>query len=658
MKKFSRKVLAGILSASLVASQMGVLGANAASVQGDINNDGVLSAADVFALNNYLTGITEADESFINAADMNGDKLVNIIDYILLVNKLVEPEEIQDPPVVTEDKTITLNGDSIAVTGTGTTVNGSVVTITEPGTYVVTGKLNDGQIIVNIDKTVYPEEKVELSLEGTEITSLSNSPIYVASVDDECVITVKKGTENIISDGKEYTNADEASGAIYSKDDLKIKGKGSLIVNGNCSDGIVSKDSVKIFNGNITVNSVDDGIRGKDSVKIGDSDDTDFSNLKVTVNSESGDGIKATNSTDEGKGKVIINGGTVKIKTFGDGIQGESDVKIAGGDIDIYTYQGSGYVTGQQVGDGNANKMPTDLSAKAIKSSKTINILGGNIVIDSSDDAIHGAEDVNVTGGSLKISTADDAVHSDTNLTIGAGTADTYDDVFIYVPKCYEGIEAQNVTQNSGTCLVYADDDGYNAAGGADGSGMTGPGGWNQGGWGGFNPGGGNTPGGGTSSGNYALNLNGGLAFVSSADGDHDGFDSNGAININGAIAISNGNEPFDSDGNKTFTAGTFIELKGNSGGFGGGFGGFGGSSLTASFTATISAQAGNRITVCDDSGNVIVSFLAGKSATSCSVGSKTVNSGKVVVGGTVNGGTKLPVIGDSQEIYVGGTLN
>ena len=501
--------------------------------------------------------------------------------------------------------------------------------------------------LYDFDKTVYPLEKVELSLEGTEITSLDNSPVYIASIDDECVITAKKGTDNIISDGTSYTNADEDSGAIYAKDDIKIKGKGNLIVNGNCSDGIVGKDSVKIFNGNITVNAADDGIRGKDSVKIGDVDDTDFSNLSVTVNTPAGDGIKATNATETDKGKVIINGGTITVKAFGDGIQGESDVKISGGTVDVYTYEGSGYTSGGNAFDGNANKMPTDLSAKGIKSAGTINIEGGTITVDSSDDAVHGAGNVNIIGGRLELRSADDAVHSDTDLTIGAGTATTFDDVMIYVPKCYEGIEGQNIIQNSGTVIVYSDDDGYNAAGGADGSGMTGPGGWNPGG--GFGGGG-----------NYAITLNGGFAYVSAADGDHDGFDSNGSITIDGAIAVSNGNEAFDCDGTKSFNSGTFVQLSGSGNGGMGGFpgrpgGGMGGTSgMTASFSSTVSAQKGDRITVSDSSGNIIVSFLAGKPASTVSVGSKTVTSGTVTVGGDVQNGTALPVIGDSQQVYVG----
>lgn len=655
--RLKKIILCGALTAA-ISSSYAVYAAG--TLAGDINSDGSLNASDLVSMKRYLLGMAEPDENGMKNADMNDDGNVNIVDCILLINKLLDSADVPDQ---TEANVITLSGESISFTGSGAQVNGSVITVTAPGTYSVTGKLSNGQIIVDVDKEKYPEDKVELSLEGAEISCSDNSPVYIASVGDECVITVKKGTENVISDGKEYTNADGGTGAVYSKDDLKIKGKGKLTVNGNCADGIIGKDSVKIFNGNITVNAADDGITGKDSVKIGDSDDTDFSSLVLTVVTESGDGIKATNDSEEDKGKVIINGGTVSVRSFGDAIQGVSDVKINGGDIDIYTYKGSSYTasgntSGGNTGgwggmgmDGNANKMPDDLSAKGIKSAGTINITGGSIVIDSSDDAIHGAGNVNLFGGKMQLSSADDAAHSDADLTIGNGTAGTYDDVLIYAPKCYEGIEGKNIYQKSGTCIIYSDDDGYNAAGGADGSGNTAPGGWNQGGWGGGF-------GGGMGASDNVLSLTGGFAYVSAADGDHDGFDSNGSITIDGAVAVSNGNEAFDCDGTKTFSSGTFVQLSGSSsGGFGGRPGGMGGNSsgFAASFTSSISAQKGNRITVCDPSGNVIVSFVAGKNATSCSVGSKTVSSGTVNVGGTVTGGTELPSTGDSQKVYIGG---
>ena len=134
-----------------------------------------------------------------------------------------------------------------------------------------------------------------------------------------------------------------STGAIFSRDDLKLKGKGTLIVNGNTEDGIVCKNDLKIWNGSITVNAADDGIRGNDSVRIGDPDATDYSTLSVTVNtnngSTGGDGIKS-NSTETDKGYITINGGTVNINSYADGIQAEQTFTMDGGDLNITTYSG------------------------------------------------------------------------------------------------------------------------------------------------------------------------------------------------------------------------------------------------------------------------------------------------------------------------------
>ena len=95
--------------------------------------------------------------------------------------------------------------------------------------------MTGGQIVIDVDKTAYPDGVVELDLSGMSLTNTKTSPIYVASIADEVVIVAKNGTENTISDGTEYTNADNDTGAIYSKDDIKFKGKGKLTVNGNAA---------------------------------------------------------------------------------------------------------------------------------------------------------------------------------------------------------------------------------------------------------------------------------------------------------------------------------------------------------------------------------------------------------------------------------------
>ncbi len=636
MKVNKKKILTSILSMALVMSYVDAscfendFVANALdSVKGDVNNDGVLSALDITKYKQYMTGQFTPDEQGIKNCDMNDDKTVNIVDGILMINSFLTVENTPPDDGEQTQKTITLKGDSIVTEGSGTEVNGMVVTIVEPGEYVVTGTLDDGQIIVNVDKTAYPEGKVELSLQGVDINASSNSPVYVESIDDECVISVKKGTDNIISDGKSYTNADEDSGAIYSKDDLKIKGKGNLVVNGNCADGIVGKDSVKIFNGNITVNAVDDGIRGKDSVKIGDADDTDFSNLKVTVVSSGGDGITSTNDTDADKGNVIINGGTINITAYADGIQSQHNFKMDNGELTIKTT-----ATGSSSWGGTT----TDVSSKGIKASAgNLTINGGTVNIDSSDDGLHCSGDMNVLGGKITIASGDDGIHSDTNLTIGTEGATDFSTPDINITKSYEGVEGVTMNINSGTIHMVASDDGYNAAGGNDGSGNTSPGGWGGGGFGGS-----------MSSSTGTLNINGGYTFMQAKG---DGIDANGACNINGGIVVINGftsgdTSPLDADSGVNYKGGTVL--------------GYGASNMMVTpssysfITTSASISSGTRITFTDASGAVLSTVTvpdgsAGKYLFYCSPQSSVT----CYTGGTVNGATMF-----DEHYGEGGTIS
>ncbi|MDE7364251.1 MAG: carbohydrate-binding domain-containing protein [Ruminococcus sp.] len=540
------------------------------------------------------------------------------------------------------------------------------VEITTPGSYSISGKAEEAQIVVNVDKTTYPDGVVELNLEGADISNSKTAPIYVQSIGDEVQIIAKAGTVNTISDGTEHTqtytdadgNTNTVEGAIFARDDIKFKGSGTLTVNGNTDDAIVCKNDIKIYNGNLIVNAVDDGIRGKDSVTIGNDTATDYANLKLTIKTQQGDGIKSTaTDTDTTKqyGIITINGGTVDITSYADGIQAEQDVVINGGDINIYTYEGSGYTgSGSTTGtttnpwgggrpggmggmqDGNSNK--TDISAKGIKavglydtagttwqSGGNITINGGNIIIDSSDDAIHCGGSMTVYGGQFKIASADDALHSDHDLTLGT-KGDSYSDFGIYVSKCYEGVEGQNIYQYSGTVVVKADDDGYNAAGDADGSGSGNNMGWGQGGFGGGFGGGGNN----------VLEISGGIAIVQSASGDHDAFDSNGSLTVSGGVVIANGQEPLDSDGTNTANGGTVLAVSSQSAG---------------------TVASGTQFTVADDSGKVIVSFttMQGMGSITTKHSDDTIS---MYTGGTITGGTDLIALDDAQKVYADGTIS
>lgn len=557
------------------------------------------------------------------------------------------------------------------------TISGANVTITASSEISVSGESTSGQLAVNVDKTAEPEGKVVLNLEGLTLSNSSAAPIYVEAIGDEVQISAKNGTTNTISDGTSHTdtyvdsdgNTNTVNGAIFSRDDLKLKGKGTLIVNGNTEDGIVCKNDLKIWNGNITVNAADDGIRGNDSVRIGDPDAADYSSLSVTVNtnngSSGGDGIK-TNSDEDGKGYVTINGGTVNIDSYADGIQAEQTFTMNGGELNITTYQGSNF-TGSASGgnggwgggmggnDGNSNK--TDISAKGIKavgvydeagttwqSGGDLIVNGGMITIDSSDDSLHCGGDMQLLGGSMTLATADDGAHSDHALTIGS-TGGDYDAPYVNITKSYEGIEGVDITQNSGTVMVTSSDDGYNAAGGADSSGNNNSGGWGQGGWGG--PGGGNS-----SDGSQTMTFNGGYAYVNAAG---DGLDSNGNIYFNGGYVFvsqtGGGNGPLDcgdSNNSITYSGGTVIAA-GSSDMFE--------TPSSYSFLSTTSVSAGQTITFTDASGNVLATFTLPNGSAEMVMCSQE-SSVTCYTGGTLSGTTYFASQDSTNRCGYGGTIS
>lgn len=400
-----------------------------ATLAGDADLSSTVESADLTLVKNALLGKNVLSHQAFENADLNFDFAVNVTDDALLLRKLLgEPGE-SDPD---GEKNIYLADSGITFTGTGMALsdNNTIITISVPGNYNVYGSMGDGQIVVDVDKTVYAgaEDKVKLQLNGIDLTCKDNSPIYCAAISDKLIVDLTSGTTNYITDGSGYINADDSAAAIYSKDDLNIKGDGgTLIVKGNTEDGIVSKDDLKIKSGNIQVTAVDDGIRGKDSVEIEDG--------TVTV-SCSGAGIKSNNDVDEGEGNVYIIGGTVDITC---GVFSEN------------TAIGKGIV-------GHSSVM----------------IDGGTININSADDSLHSNNTVTINGGTITAATKDDGVHADEYLYINGGNINIIDS--------YEGLEACYITITDGIIKLKASDDGINAAGG-DGSGMQGPG---QGTW---NPG-------------------------------------------------------------------------------------------------------------------------------------------------------------------------
>ena len=404
-------------------------------------------------------------------------------------------------------------GSSITVNGTGVTVDENIVTITQGGTYSLSGTLDDGQVIVNAGDL----DQVEILLNGVHLTSSTSAPIYVMNA-DKTTLTLVEGTESVITDAESYVyedaTVDEPNAAIFSKDDLKINGTGSLIVNANYNNGIASKDDLDIKNGDITINAVNNGLKGKDSIEI--------DNRTFVINS-GGDAIKSDNTTDTTKGWITINNGTFNLTATGDGIQAETDLLINGGTFTIETGGGSENSSSKSSSWGvwgipghaqtSSSSSEETTSAKALKAGVNLTVEDGSFNIDSSDDSIHTNDSIVINGGSFTIASGDDGIHADTTLDINGGTID--------ITKSYEGLESTTITINDGTIHLIASDDGINAAGGNDGSAMNGRPGQNN-----------------FSSTSGMIYFNGGYVYVNASG---DGLDANGSIEMSGGTVIVDG---------------------------------------------------------------------------------------------------------------------
>lgn len=516
--------------------------------------------------------------------------------------------------------TISLADNATTYEGNGVSVEGDIVKITAGGDYSIEGTLSDGQLVVSAADT----EKVRIQLNGVVITSFTSAPIIIEEA-DKVWLTMAEGSENILTDtaGSTAMLGDSTiDGAIYSKADLALQGAGTLTVYANNRHGIVSKDDLVITGGNYHILANGQGLSGKDAVKIKDG------NFTLTTQK---DAIQADNIDDPTRGYIYIEGGNFVIDSQGDALQAESYLAIAGGYFEIITGGGSenGVIHTESMnpfgGDANETTTETDttVSTKGLKVSNELLISGGEFYFNTADDSIHSNGSASLYAGNLTIDSGDDGIHADGDLLIDGTT--------INITQSYEGIEASTITVEAGDISVFADDDGFNVAGGNDQSSLNRMG---------ANP--------------FDVNeenlllINGGTIYVNAYG---DGLDSNGYTIINGGdITISGpengGNGTLDAGGGTTITGGTLVGS-----GSSGMAEGFASDSTQVNVLQNLEAtyEAGTEITISDATGNVMLSWIADKTFNSL-----VFSSSELTIGETYT----ISIAGDLTELTLTDTVN
>jgi hypothetical protein len=333
---------------------------------------------------------------------------------------------------------ITLSGSTAKYSGTGVVINGNVITINAEGEYYLTGKLDDGQIVVNTGETA---QSVYLYLENADITCLTAPAIYVLQA-KKLHIVLPEGTSNRIVSGKasdmDSFDKNANGGAIFGEDDIDIEGEGSLEICGYINNGITGKDDVQIEGGTISITAANNGIKGSESVTVSGG------SLTVTCGN---DGLKSTSADKEGKGFVQIDGGSLNFTVGGDGISAETELVINGGEISITS-----------TGDSLLS------SCKAIKANNTLTINGGTLTLSSDDNTISSKEAVFITDGQITAaSSSRKGIHAEEKIRISGGS--------IEISATEEGIQTKgDVELTGGTIRVSSEEDGIKAGDKGDGT--------------------------------------------------------------------------------------------------------------------------------------------------------------------------------------------
>jgi hypothetical protein len=519
---------------------------------------------------------------------------------------------------------IAFTGASATVDGEGASVDGGKITITQEGTYIVSGTLENGQLCVN----VADNEKVQVVLDGASIHNESGAALYVEQA-DKCFITLAEGSENTLTDSENYSieeDEDEPNAALFSKDNLTLNGSGTLNVTGSYKHGIYSKDNLVITGGTYNVEAQTDGIRGKDSLKI----------LDGTFNVKAGqDCLKSSKDTSNTKGFVSIDGGTFTLNAGDDAIHGETYLRVAGGTIEVESCNEGLEAMVVQVDEGNVHVVASDdginASAPSASSESADGAANAKPDGENASDSDSGKQEKAFDGERPDVegsAPADAGKTLDSANSNGKAPNDGFSEDGEEPPALPDSISAvdennnevppnapgQDKQQNSSTDEAEGLDQGKPSPGASTGgSKPDGNAGFGAGG-----PDDGND--------NCKIIINGGTITIEAKG---DAIDSNGSLELNGGTVYttgptSNGDGALDYATSAACNGGTAL-LAGSSG-------------MAQSFSegsqafafARVSGSAGQAITLLDKSGNTLATYTPTAAFETVVVTSPSLEDGQI----------------------------
>lgn len=459
---------------------------------------------------------------------------------------------------------ITLADQTATVTGQGASFSDQTLTITQTGTYVLTGSGKNIKLVVEVADT----DQVHLVFQN--LTLEGEGTLLQINKAQEVVISLAEDSQNALTESQ-ASGDEEVKATIHSQVPLTLNGTGNLTLTALTKNALEVEDDLKVLGGTYTVKAANHGFKAEGALAI----------EAATLTIEAGkDGLHAEHDETTERANISLNPTQLSIAATEDGVDAGNELTIKGGTITV-------------------SQSEEGLEARVIRQ------LGGDVTIKSSDDG------VNASAGSSSKTSDTSATSKTTDASATSNTADTSSSASQATTD--SATASTSASQATGDPAVTSQADQVNkdknATSPSPPAGQAPP----QGGQppqNGQGPGG--MPPGGQEESDPSLQiiLEGGTLTI---DAEGDGIDSNGTVSISGGSLVVNGsvqggNGPLDAAGDITITGGRVWAL-----GTSDMLQGFAQGSTQASITANIAGTAGQTLIILDAKGKEVARQTASK---------------------------------------------
>ena len=445
---------------------------------------------------------------------------------------------------------ITLADQTATVTGQGASFSDQTLTITQAGTYVLTG------IGKNIKLVVEAADTDQVHLVFQNLTLEGEGTLLQINKAQEVVISLAEGSQNALTESQ-ANDDEEVKATIHSQVPLTLNGTGNLTLTALTKNALEVEDDLKVLGGTYTVKAANHGFKAEGALAI----------EAATLTIEAGkDGLHAEHDETTERANISLNPTQLSIAATEDGVDAGNELTIKGGTITV-------------------SQSEEGLEARVIRQ------LGGDVTIKSSDDG------VNASAGSSSKTTDTSATSKTTDASATSNTADTSSSASQATATPAATSQADQANKDKNATLPSPPAGQAPPQGGQPPQNGQGPGGMPPGGQEESDP-------------SLQIILEGGTLTI---DAEGDGIDSNGTVSISGGSLVVNGsvqggNGPLDAAGDITITGGTVWAL-----GTSDMLQGFAQGSTQASITANIAGTAGQTLIILDAKGKEVARQTASK---------------------------------------------